>query len=374
MTRPAKFLIPLVLAAGLFYFLFQVRGMLFPFILAMAFAYLLNPLISYFEMRGFRRNVVVLGLYTVLSILLASGIYLGVSALSREAAKARAEMPLYNQRVAKLMQAMKEVRSGSREWKSPILQRLQPLRRVPFSQAILEHLDRCWPAWSDSLLEQVPSVVLNIFPLLEILILVPFIAFFFMVGGPSLLEALLDRVPARYVEMVLNLIVETDNSLGNYLRGLLLEAFLVGLFSLVGFWLIGFDYAFRVSLLIGAGNVIPYLGPVAGAAVGGILALFQWGTVGGLVRVWTVCAVVKFLDDWIFQSWILKKAVNLHPVIILFAMMSGAALWGFWGLLFAVPAACMAKVALEVGWEWYNSEFGIRLPEVPPEIHRVPQV
>jgi predicted PurR-regulated permease PerM len=73
--------------------------------------------------------------------------------------------------------------------------------------------------------------------------------------------------------------------------------------------------------------------------------------------------MIRMLDDWLLQPLILRKAVNIHPLLLVFVLMAGASLGGIWGLLFGVPVACMAKVLLQVGWQWYQTEYGGRIPE-----------
>jgi len=174
--------------------------------------------------------------------------------------------------------------------------------------------------------------------------------------------------------MTLNLLFELDNSLGRYVRGILLEALCVGLLAFVGFWAIDLGYALQIAVVVGLANVVPYVGPVLGALLGGGVALFQWGTPIGIVKVLIVCGGVRFIEDWFIQPSVLQKAVHLHPVLVVLALMSGAELFGFWGLLFAVPVACMVKVLLEVLWPWYRSQYGFISPQPLPEINRIPLI
>src|SRR5207302_6995220 len=155
---------------------------------------------------------------------------------------------------------------------------------------------------------------------------------------------LLTWVPSRYVEMVLGLMVEIDNSLGKYVRGVSLESFCVGCIALAGFWLIGLEYALQIAIVVGLGNVVPYVGPAMGVLLGGGVAIFQWGSVVGVLKVIVVCGMVRLIEDWFIQTAVMRRAVRLHPILIVFSLMAGAKLFGFWGLLFAVPIASMVKV------------------------------
>jgi predicted PurR-regulated permease PerM len=107
-----------------------------------------------------------------------------------------------------------------------------------------------------------PSFASGILPIFEIGFLVPFIAFFLMREGHVLRDTLLSWIPSRYIEMALNILVEVDNSLGKYVRGLCLEAFCVGAMALAGFSIIHLDYALQIALVIGLANVVPCMAKV----------------------------------------------------------------------------------------------------------------
>ncbi len=373
-SRPAKYLIPAAVALAGLYFLYVIREVLLPFVLGAAFAFILNPIVSFFETRGLRRRVLVIALFGAM-LGLATGVgYFAVAALTRELAQARTDMPVYVQHGEALLRDLKDIRSGKREPRSPLLKRLKPLQRLPGSGEALDYVGDHWKEWAASVLQQVPSLALYAIPALELAFLVPFIAFFFMGEGTGYVSGLLDLVPARYVEIILNLIIDIDASLGSYLRGILLEAAAVGTLTYLGFLAIGLDHALQLAAAVGLANFIPYVGPIVGTVIGSGIAIVQWGTFGGVALVVVVCGAVKFVDDWLLQPLILQRTVELHPLLVLFSLLAGGHLGGLWGLLFAVPAACMVKVTLAVGWEWYRSEFGIRPSELPASALRVPLV
>jgi len=271
-----------------------------------------------------------------------------------EAQKATLNMPLY-------------VRKGSQaftEWQS----------KTRVDRALVNSIAEHGRAWPHEILSRMPSFALGIFPILEIVFLVPFIGFFLIEEGPRFRDHLLSWVPSRYVEMVLGLMVEVDNSLGKYVRGISLEAFCVGCLAFAGFWAIGLDYALQIAIVVGLGNVVPYVGPVLGTVIGGSVALFQWGTAVGLLKVFIVCLTVRFIEDWFIQTTVMRRAVRLHPVLIIFSLMAGGKLFGFWGLMFAVPLASMVKVLLDVLWPWYRSQYGYVSNAVLPEINRIPLI
>ena len=213
-------------------------------------------------------------------------------------------------------------------------------------------------SWMLSILQNSSSIAHRVLPFFEYLLLVPFLTYLFLSDGAHFRELLIQWVPARHVEMVINLLVEMDTSLGNYLRGMCLQALFMGLLAGIGYRMMGLHYAVQIGLWVAVTSAVPFIGPVSAAAAGILVALFQWGTVAGLVKVLVVYLVIRFADDWFFHPMIMRRAVHLHPLITVFALMAGAHVAGFWGLLFAVPVVCILKVTLEVLWQWYWSEAG----------------
>ena len=354
MSFSGRTFFPLSVFALTTYFLYRVHEVLLPFILAGMIAYLLNPLVRFFEVRGLRRRPVVVVLYVSVMSLLILASYELVSVAAVEAEKASHNMPAYVQKGSVTFAA----------WRT----------KTKVSHTLVDYIAEHGRLWPHEVLSRMPSFALGILPVLEIAFLVPFIGFFLLQEGPKLRDHLLGWVPSRYVEMLLGLMVEVDNSLGKYVRGISLEAFCVGCVALAGFWLIGLDYALQIAIVVGLANVVPYVGPVIGALLGGGVAIFQWGSMVGVLKVLAVCGMVRFIEDWFIQTVVMRRAVHLHPVLIVFSLMAGAKLFGFWGLLFAVPLASMVKVLLDVLWPWYRSQYGLASPPRLLEVNRVPLI
>ena len=354
MTLSGRTVIPLSIFGAATYLLYRVHEVLLPFILAAVIAYLFNPLIRFFEVRGLRRRPVVLVLYLGVMSFLAITSYKLTWVAAYEAAKASHNMPIYAQKAG----------TAFATWRG----------RTRASRMFVDYLAEHGRNWPQDVLTRMPSFALGILPVLEIAFLVPFVGFFLIQEGPRFRDLLLSWVPSRYVEMMLGLMVEIDNSLGKYVRGLSLEALCVGCLAYAGFWAIGLDYALQIAIVVGLGNVVPYVGPVLGALFGGGVAIFQWGTAAGILKVLVVCGLVRTIEDWFIQTLVMRRAVRLHPILIVFSLMAGAKLFGFWGLMFAVPVASMVKVLLDVLWPWYRSQYGLASPPALTEINRIPLI
>jgi len=366
-----RYLVPAVLVCAILYFLFKVHQVLLPFVLGAVLAYLLSPLVRIFEIQGLRRQPVVLIVCGALLAALSWATYFGLSMAGEEASQASTQLPQYVQRGQQFMKDFHAWAEGKAESGS-LPFRL--LRRFTGDACPFDLLVSRWRTLPALVAQQTPSVASHVLPLVELFILVPFIAFILMLEAPAFMEAVLGLVSARHVEMVLNIVVEIDNSLGNYLRGLCSKSVLTGLAALGGYWIIGLDYSIQLALLTVFMNVIPMVGPWIAAGAACLVAIFQWGTVPGILKVLTITLLLRLLDDGVFQVMVMKNSVDLHPLALLFALMAGGTLWGFWGLLFAIPLACTAKVLLQVIWQWYRSEYGLAPVHPAPEISHIPLI
>jgi predicted PurR-regulated permease PerM len=330
-----------------------LRPVLIPFALAFAAAYILNPLAAAAEVRGLRRSVVVIGAFVLAGLTLAGAagtlIPMGVSELS----SLQQEAPAY---AARLKLAWLDFQ-------------LMAAERLPFAAAHIRDVD---PAVVVAPLldtaTHLPKYLMSAVPLLSLLFLIPFIGFFALLDGPNSITGMIQRCPSRYVEQMMHLSSEIDRSLGAYLRGLVIIALAIAAASYVGLKLLGVNQAFWISVLAGVTSFVPYLGAIVGMVVGGLAAAFQFGTMAAGLKVVLLFLVIRLADEIILQPYIAKHSVHLHPLLFLFTFMTGGDLFGFIGLLFAVPVACVIKALLTVAWSWYSSEshWSVEESDAPP--------
>ncbi len=334
-TNYLQFVLPAFIAVALIYFIVLAKGAIFPFILSAALAYILNPVVKYFEVRGIKRSYAVIGLYLGAGTLLFVGIYLLVQSLSVELQSLQETWPVYADRIQQFILNLNT----------------KMVKNYPLLAAV--KLDQKFAR----LLEAVPQVILALLPALTLLFIVPFITFFMLVGGSGIIDYVLDHLPARNAEIVLHIASRIDASLGNYLRGILTEAFFIFLIALAGLLAMGLDYAAVIATLIGFSSLIPYLGAIVGAVLSSIVAYLQFGTILPIVKILAFFTGIRFFDDWFLQPYIMKKAVALNPAIILLALMAGGEIGGIWGIVFAIPVTCILKEILQIAVELQETEF-----------------
>jgi predicted PurR-regulated permease PerM len=340
----------LALLAAVLYFALRIHDVLIPFVLSFALAYLLNPVINYFEARGLRRDLIVLALYLLIIIIITSSANFLLPAMSSELAGLQAKAPQYFSKAQEFFGHLQVAIAD----------------HLPFGQSTVQQLSF---KMYDPLIKQlpkIPSYVLSLFPLFSLLFLVPFITFFILMDSKSLMQSAIQLCPSRYVEQVLHVTSEIDTSLGNYIRGLLTIALAIGSVSYIGLKILHIDYALAIATLSGIASFIPYLGALLGMAVGATVAFFQYVNLTAPLEVIVLFVGIRLADEAFVQPLVSKHAVHLHPLIFLLALMVGGKIFGFIGLLFAVPAACVIKALIMVAWDWYVTEAQISVrPHLP---------
>ncbi|MCP4750627.1 MAG: AI-2E family transporter [Proteobacteria bacterium] len=201
------------------------------------------------------------------------------------------------------------------------------------------------------------SFLSKISDVISIWLVAPFVFLFLLVDNGEIKKSLIQLVPNRYFEMVLTIVDNVDEAIGNYLRGTLIQCSLVGLTFFVCLFLVGIDFqwALIIGIVAGAANYIPLLGPPFGLVVGVLYALIAEDMQPILpfidpnnIILWVLITVgiVQALDNTVFAPVVVGSAVSLHPLVIIFAVLGGSIMFGFAGMLFAVPAVVIVKVTL----------------------------
>jgi predicted PurR-regulated permease PerM len=192
----------------------------------------------------------------------------------------------------------------------------------------------------------------------EAWILAPLIFFFFGFDNGQMRRYFIGLVPNRYFELSLTLLDRLDNAIGKYLRGELMECFLVGLTLCLGLILLGIPAgpAVAIGLISGLVNAIPWLGTVIALVICLSYALIAENIaplIPGLnpnnlpLYVLILVGITRVLDDIVFQPFVLGTAVNIHPLVVVVAIIGGSLIMGLWGMVFAIPTVVVIKTAVE---------------------------
>lgn len=198
----------------------------------------------------------------------------------------------------------------------------------------------------------------NLHDEIGIWMLAPLVFIFLGFDNGQMRRYFIGLVPNRYFELSLTVLDMLDEAIGNYLRGTLMECALVGLTLTIGFILLGIpvNVAVAIGVVSGMVNAIPFLGTVIGLIIGLGYALIAENispVIPGLkaddlaIYVIVLVAIAHLLDNVVFQPFVLGSAVNVHPMVVMVAIISGSLLAGLWGMLFAIPTVVVVKTAVE---------------------------
>jgi predicted PurR-regulated permease PerM len=188
-------------------------------------------------------------------------------------------------------------------------------------------------------------------------ILAPLIFVFLGFDNGQIRRFFIGLVPNRYFELSLTVLDRLDDAIGRYLRGTFMECFLVGLTLTVGLILLGIPAGIAVAIGVVSGllNAIPFVGTAIALVIGLGYALIAENVtplIPGLnpndlaLSVVILVVLTHVLDDLVFQPFVLGSAVNVHPLVVVIAIISGSLLMGLWGMLFAIPAVVVVKTVV----------------------------
>lgn len=323
------------LLAGLLWLLYLIRGVLFVFILAVLFAYVIWPLVAAAERlvarlaRSSIRRSRIAALALVYPLLVGAAILIATLIIPQVAQQGAALVEKATGFAAKIQQGgLLEKVSAERGWSLPLLYRIQDwlLRHtgslVPYLQAgareLLRYASNLW-----------------------LVVLVPILAFFLLKDADALAEAV-EAGAGENRAFVRSVFADLHDLLAQYMRALIL----LGVFSFVShvlfFLIAGVPYALLLAALAGILEFIPLVGPLAAAAM---ILLTSW--VEGyqhLVWILIFLGVWRLLQDYVNSPWLLGSGVELHPLLIIFGVLAGAELAGVAGMFLSVPTMAAVRI------------------------------
>ncbi len=190
--------------------------------------------------------------------------------------------------------------------------------------------------------------------LLSLLLITPIVAFYMLRDWHSFLANVDELLPKKYKDTIRCLAKRIDNILASFIRGQLSVCVLLGTFYATGLYIVGLELGVLVGFLAGLISFIPYVGSIVGFVISIALALAQFGTWGAIVQVIIVFMLGQFIEGNFLTPKLVGDSVGLHPVWIMFALLSGGVLLGFLGLMIAVPVAAIIGVLLRHSIECYK--------------------
>ncbi len=206
-------------------------------------------------------------------------------------------------------------------------------------------------AWIVSMLDNVVNIATGVFSFVLFIVMMLISTFFLLKDGNQLKKSFVSVVPNSLFEMAMSILHKIEQSLGGYIRGVLLDALIVGVLITLILWIVGVPNFILCGIIAAFANLVPYIGPPTAALVAAALSVAYNDSSEQVIVILMIFGGVRLLDDAIIQPLAIARTVRLHPVTIIVAILIGGQLFGLLGMLFAVPVASVLKVTLK---EFYD--------------------
>ena len=324
-----------------------------PLLIAVAVVYLLNPLVSALERRGVARLAGAGIVYVLFLCIVALVVSLLVPLVTRQVSSVIDHFPDY------LADGQALVRDVAARF-----------GQEPNFKLDADHV-RDWLSAGENrqavtrYLTGLRSVTNSVISGLIIIVLGPVMAFYLLVDLPRLNRGAMALVPPGRREEIRGLMDRIGQAVGGFFRGQLLVALFVGVASSIGLWAIGLPFWLLVGMVAGIFNLVPLVGPFIGGGLAVVIALVSGQP---LKAVWAalVLLVVQQIDNHLISPNVMGRAVQLHPVVVMLALLVGASFAGLFGMLVIVPLVAVVKIVFLFIWSKYV-DYGDELTQGSPD-------
>ena len=338
-------------AAAAVLLLYLLGPILMPFVAAGILAYICNPLVQRLSARKMPRTLAVV--LVMGGLLLLSGLLLLIMLPLLEK-----EISLFVMRVpdwidaarTHLLPQLQQWLGVSLEWDSRALKNL-----------LLSHRQSAGGV-AGKLLPWLGSGGSAIIGLLVNLLLIPLAMFYLLRDWDALVAQMDQMIPRHWHGKVMEIVIEVDRVLAEFLRGQISVMLLMSAYYVAALWLAGLEFALPIGILAGMLVFVPYLGMIIGLSLATLAAVMQFPGFGGVLWVWAAFGLGQLLEGFAVTPWLVGDRIGLHPLAVIFALLAFGQVFGFFGLLLALPLSAILLVALRHGKAAYLASSMYRKP------------
>lgn len=331
-----------------------------PIILAGILYYLMNPTVDYLERKGIKRIYSIFGLFILVVGLIVWGVVVIIPKIQEQSMSFADNLPGY---LTIIENKVNEILSD------PIFSQVQEQIEAS-NEKLISSLTDIVQNLSRSTIQNLGSFFGAVATIVLAVITMPFILFYLLKDGRKLAPYFVKFLPTKMRQPSLVVLKEMNDQVSSYIRGQLTVAFAVAVMFMIGFSIIGLDYAITLGIAAGFLNLIPYLGSFMAM----IPAVFL-GIVGGpvlLIQVLIVFVIEQTIEGRLISPLVLGNELSIHPVTILLVLLTSGKLFGLVGVILGIPVYAAAKVVITHVFEWYTRVSSLYeeeepIPEAPPE-------
>ncbi len=319
--------------AGLLIYL--LSPILTPFLLAGIIAYIFNPLVTKIELWKINRSLGAILIMAFLLCILTALIIIITPLFERKISLLIEKMPVY----------LETIRSGLVPWLETQLGINLQLDAAQLKLVLQQH----WQDTGGVLAKLIPSIQSSGVATMEFvlnMLLMPVVLFYLLRDWAHLIKLIDETIPRHWHEQVNELANASDKVLAEFLRGQLSVMLIMSFCYVTGLWMVGLEFALPIGIIAGVLVFVPYLGLGIGLVLATLAALIQFQDWSALLQVWLIFGIAQLLESMVITPWLVGNRIGLHPVIVIFALLAFGQLFGFVGLLLALPASAVLLVWL----------------------------
>jgi predicted PurR-regulated permease PerM len=330
----------LILVAAFVFFIYLLLPVLTPFLIAAILAYICDPLVD--KLSKLHLGKLELG-RTLATVLMMSAIFgaifllflILIPLLQKESSLIAERLPAFIGRLKDSIEPWLHTRFG--------------IHFDVDSAQIQEVITKNWKTAGDLLgdaLKLAGSHGLALIGMIANILLLPVVLFYLLRDWDGFVSNMGELVPREWHDKTVSIATEIDQVLAEFLRGQLTVMLAMSAFYALGLWLAGLDMALPIGLIAGLLGFVPYLGIALGLALALLVAALQFTSFGQVVPVLLVFGIGQVLEGMVLTPKLVGDRIGLHPVIVIFALLAGGQLFGFAGVLLALPVSAAIAVGL----------------------------
>ena len=321
-----------------------------PVILSGLLFYLLNPLVDLMEKYKINRVLAISIIFVIIAFLLIIGLAVAIPNLQRQVIIFAQNVPSY-------------IEDADRVIDDLVTKRLPDDFRPQLEQVLAQFSTQA-TAWASNISSKavnwVSAIISGTSQVIVALIIMPFMLFYLLRDGKGLRDYITQFLPNKLREPVGKVLSDVNQQLANYVRGQITVAVIVAIMFIIFFKIIGLRYAVALGVTAGVLNLVPYLGRFLAMLPALVLGLIAGPVM--LLKVIIVFIVEQTIEGRFVSPLILGSQLNIHPITILFVLLTSGSMFGIWGVLLGIPIYASAKVVISAIFDWYKEVSGLYEP------------
>ena len=342
-NTPAKFIANnrwLILSVGFALLLYLLLPVLSPFLIAAVLAYICDPLVDKISLWGYKKYqfgrttstalvmLAILGAITLLLLIV---------------------IPLIQNQSLLIVERLPIIVDNLRTTIEPWLKAKFGISFAIDSTHLQEIISKNWKTAGNLLGDVLQTAGTNSMALIGVvanILLLPVVLFYLLRDWDQFIAGIGNLIPRDLIGTTIDLAKEIDQMLAEFLRGQLTVMLIMSVFYSAGLWLAGLDNALSIGIIAGLLNFVPYLGPALGMGLALLVGALQFSSFGQMIPVLIVFGIGQLLESNYITPKLVGERIGLHPVVVIFALLAGGQLFGFAGVLLALPVSATIAVLL----------------------------